>query len=350
MEPGITTQETAEKATATSEAHGGTPGACANCGAPLSGPFCAQCGQRASARIISVREIFRDTLEDQFSWNSSVPRTLHALLLQPGHLTREYVAGRIARYIPPMRIYLAASLLLFLTLSFVASPDRMAMTAKIRAAPDSQATASGAAPSARRSATPAPATASPRQGVPAEARPEGLIAAAAKPGLQIGRADTTRGGFITIDTISGPDWLRTRLAEQQRRLNAMDPRAAMRTLTTAFWDMAPKVAFLLLPVLAFILKLLYVRRRRLYVEHFVFALHVQSVAFLALTVTVLVRNGWVGLVLFLALTAYTYLAMRRVYGQGWFRTLLKFGLLSWTYFLVLCCGMVVGVLAAVLSV
>ncbi len=301
-----------------------TAAACANCGAPLVGPYCAQCGQRFAAHLVSVREIFRDTLEDQFSWNTSFPRTVKALLLHPGLLTTEYVSGRIVRYIPPMRLYLAASLLFFLVLSYrtgVLGGQTPIVTVSATA---THPTASGGSP--------APAKA---QAAPAESP--------ATP------ADSGVHGGISIDTTTGPAWLRERLAAQQRRLAGMPPAQVSRMLFTGFMDAAPKVVFLLVPVFALLLKGLYIRRRRLYVEHFVFALHLHAVAFLVFTVFALLRSSWLNLALAAWMAVYGFLAMRRVYGQGWLRTFVKYIAVSFGYFIVVMAGVVAGALFVVLN-
>ncbi|HST62153.1 MAG TPA: hypothetical protein VLK84_25850, partial [Longimicrobium sp.] len=104
---------------------------------------------------------------------------------------------------------------------------------------------------------------------------------------------------------------------------------------------APTGIFLMMPLFAFILKLLYWRRKRFYVEHFVFALHVHAFAFLLLTAMMLLRNDWVDAVLGVWFVVALFIAMKRVYGQGYIRTLLKYFLLSQAYMFVL----VVGILA-----
>ncbi len=293
--------------------------ACANCGAPLLGPYCAQCGQRAASRLLSVRTIVQDAVEDQLSLDASLPRTAAALLLHPGRLTREYVAGRIRSYIPPMRLYLSCSVLFFLVLAFIAAPARLAQGTPTTAAPVTAAAAAGGQPDHRVRITVGPSEAG---------RPE------------------VGGSGITLDTMSGPPWLRERLKVQARHFAGMPPRAAVQEVLARLYNAAPKVAFVLLPFFALILKGLYFRR--LYVEHFVFALHLHAAAFLAFTVMLLTRNGYVGLALTGWLVFYAFHALRVVYGQGWWRTLGKSALLGTAYLFVLCAGIVVGSLAAIL--
>lgn len=101
------------------------PETCPNCGEKLAAQFiyCPACGQKTGQRIDSFSEITKDFLEEYFSFDSKVFKSLLPLLYRPGFLTREYVQGRRARYIPPLRMYLTISLLAFLMLA-VNKPSR----------------------------------------------------------------------------------------------------------------------------------------------------------------------------------------------------------------------------------
>src|SRR5690606_19705106 len=86
----------------------------------------------------------------------------------------------------------------------------------------------------------------------------------------------------------------------------------------------PTAVFLMLPAFALLLKLLYVRRKRYYVEHFVFGLHTHAFTFLMFTIMLLGRTNWIRLPATLWMLAYFFLAMKRYYGQGWLKTTLKY--------------------------
>src|SRR3954453_15254567 len=86
---------------------------CANCGAALSGRYCSSCGQRAESAAHSVGHFLHEAIEAFTHADSRLWRTLVPLLRRPGFLTREYFAGRRARYLPPLRLYLIMSVLFF---------------------------------------------------------------------------------------------------------------------------------------------------------------------------------------------------------------------------------------------
>ena len=90
---------------------------CANCGATLTGPYCSQCGQHAHGSARSMATLLHEAWHVFTHADSRVWRTLLVLLFRPGVLTLEYFQGRRERYLPPVRLYLIASVLFF---SFVA--------------------------------------------------------------------------------------------------------------------------------------------------------------------------------------------------------------------------------------
>lgn len=99
---------------------GGT-GACLNCGAPLSGAYCAACGQKAHVhRTFSA--IWHDILHSVLHFDGKMWRTLPMLLYKPGELTRRYVLGERAKYVSPMALFLFAIFLMFAVFSFTGGP------------------------------------------------------------------------------------------------------------------------------------------------------------------------------------------------------------------------------------
>jgi hypothetical protein len=115
------------------------------------------------------------------------------------------------------------------------------------------------------------------------------------------------------------------------------------SLKRTFLDNLPNMMFVLLPILALINKVLYIRSRRYYVEHLLFFTHLHVFVFLVLGAVIIGNSlfalvpggvhppGIVSAAVWIAVLAYVYLAMRRVYGQGRFKTFGKFALLLIAY-------------------
>jgi hypothetical protein len=235
-----------------------------------------------------------------FSLDSRLARTLLPFLFRPGHVAAEMLAGRRARYSSPVRLYLVSTFLFFLAAGF--APD--ASVLKLQAG-GSQVGAGG---------TPE-----------VSASEEATLAEAARGFREEGAA----GAFLA-DRI---DHLRAiPRGELQGRLNA------------AFVETAPKVLFFLVPLLALLLKLGW--RRHFYAEHLLLAVHAQSFAYLALLPGAITGVERVALAGVLAVPVWSFLALRRVYGEGLLRTALKFALVGAGYVLSLAFAMVATVLLA----
>lgn len=87
--------------------------ACANCGRSFQGRFCPDCGQEAIELRRPVSGLVHDFLSDTFAFDARIWRTLPLLVTRPGALAAEYVDGRRARYVPPLRLYVFVSALFF---------------------------------------------------------------------------------------------------------------------------------------------------------------------------------------------------------------------------------------------
>ena len=90
---------------------------CLNCGAPLNGPYCSACGQKAHVHR-SVRAFFQDFIQGLFNFEGKIWRTLPMLAWRPGEMTRRYIAGERARFISPAALYLFTVFAMFAVLNF----------------------------------------------------------------------------------------------------------------------------------------------------------------------------------------------------------------------------------------
>jgi len=275
---------------------------CLNCSAELSGPFCAECGQEDTELRISLRRLSKDFLAEQMGLESKVPTTLWKLISRPGLLTREYLAGRRVRSLLPLRLYLSASVLYFLliALPFFGSDLNIRMTASDRAAADSAQSEDSAAARTR---------------------------------------DTTR--VIAFDTV-----MREKIAQgnpangvegfvqqRMRRFEKMSQTEVISYFKGAFVRYMPNAIFLLLPVFALLLYLLYRSTGRFFAEHLIFALHIHAFAFVALIISLFLPS-FLDIVAPVWILVYLYLALRRVYGESRGRTAGKFAALVFSYMLI----------------
>jgi len=93
--------------------HGTQSTTCYNCKAPLTGPFCGACGQKAQSLNPSAHDLLHDVTHEMLHVDGRIVRSVQRLLLSPGFLTREQFEGRRARWISPLRLYLIFSVIYF---------------------------------------------------------------------------------------------------------------------------------------------------------------------------------------------------------------------------------------------
>lgn len=260
---------------------------CRNCATPLSGEFCSQCGQSSADLDLSIGEFFKEIAGETLSLDSRLRLTLKPLFTQPGAVARDYVGGQRARFVPPIRLYILASFLMFLV---------MAMGPGLAV---SNVTIDGEQVSPIDSLV-----------TTLDRQPESADGSAN--GLTIGER------------------LRGRLAR-----GLLQTQENTRSFSRDFLGRFGQAMFLLLPAFAGLLKV--VHRRRLYIHHLVFAVYLHSFVFLSVALVMLPNavgfdtlGRWSPLAL-LPVPFYLLFGMRRFYGEAWPRTAAKFLFVSVFY-------------------
>lgn len=254
---------------------------CENCGGPTDAAYCPACGQPVASIDIPATDFLREAVDEVFALDSRASLTLSLLVRRPGAVAADFVAGHRARFVPPIRLYLMASFLMFLVLSF-------------------------------------------------------------GPGLQIEGLDVSPQSIDPVGTTievgtentGGGENATTRFAarmEEGLQRGSED----LVDFSNLILNRVAQSMFLLLPAFAAILKLAW--RDRLYVHHLIFAVYFHAFVFL-LTSIIAIPNS-VGLssvarftdVLLLVAPLHLVFALKRFYGETWPRTILKWGLVTGLY-------------------
>ncbi len=91
---------------------------CLNCNTPLrpEDNYCPHCGQKNTTHIIPVRHIIVETFEDFFHFDAKLWNTIKITFSRPGKITADYLEGKRARYVPPVKFYIFISFVFFLLL------------------------------------------------------------------------------------------------------------------------------------------------------------------------------------------------------------------------------------------
>ncbi|MEI9885061.1 MAG: DUF3667 domain-containing protein [Rhizomicrobium sp.] len=331
---------------------GARTGNCANCTHTLVGPYCAICGQPTKTRRRSIRGLVHDFFLDLINFDSRILRTGRALLLEPGELPKAFREGRTVPYVPSIRLYLFVSLIFFVALSLtgIAVVQLQVKATPVKVIRDARGDTFIANPAYD----------------PDDKDPD--TAKVIKPLIPIDKAKASRpGGVFTYSTeahfFSRIGSYRSTLTDEQRRrlLEAADikidgpgkakadgiKRAIDATMEKLAADPAalngpltvwiPRALFLLLPLYALVLALFHIRRLRDFflVDHLVFSLGIHTFTFVLLMVAAALAQvfpgEWIALALFVVLSVYIFLAMKRFYEQGWFLTAVKFVFISGIY-------------------
>ena len=244
-------------------------------------------------------------LQEAFELDGRILRSLKLLFIKPGQLSLEFSANRRADFISPVRLYIFSSLLFFALMSILSDgvPLQPEPGQERRIELDNELQDDTLTKFKERLD---PELHTSLQQI--LSREESWTRAVAVEYMTIA---------ITGDVEISDDW-KPFLDRQVIRL-LFDPSRAV----DDFFEQLPIAAFLFLPVYAGLLKLLYIRSRKYFVEHLVFALHIHALAFLVLTVGLFLPNdqdSWVNLVFMV----YYFLALRRYYGQSRTKTTLKY--------------------------
>mgnify|MGYP006285327425 CR=1 FL=1 len=318
--------------------HGRPEDQCENCGALLEGPYCSQCGQKAADRIVPLWHMVNEALEAVFELDLRVLHTFPKFLFLPGRLTKEYLNGRRKRYIRPFRLYLFTTFLLFTVIAFTTTGG-VQLPFPPAAAPT---TADTTQASAARPPLAAPDPTTP-EALRAQPQESSMFGSQEERNQVATKIEQDTGRFEV--NIFGTPAANERTERLLRRKLAQAVRNPWEFIE-GIVDRGPYVMFFMLPLFAFLLKLLYIRRGRLYMEHMIFSLHVHAHAFFAFTVGILMAEssvGWVNTAsIFVDLSPLLYLimAMAHVYDQGWIKSTFKAFLLLLLYSFVLVFGLI----------
>jgi hypothetical protein len=264
---------------------------CRNCGAALLEAYCGRCGQKHDPTIHRLRHFSAEAFESITHADSRLWRTLRLLLFRPGALTCEFFAGRRASYLPPVRLYLVVSLLFFLLAGWSAVESQFVR----------------------------------------------FDAPSSEPTQWCNRFEY-RG--------PRPEVILPRL--RARCLRIMNDGG--RQLNVVFLQNFPRALFVMLPLMAFVMLLLYWRPRRYYVEHLLLLLHNHTALFVMASLAAPLQ--WIGsaaawvnalmAIIFFYVAWYLFRSMRVYYGQSIRRTASKYLVLGTAYALV-------GTLALILT-
>jgi Protein of unknown function (DUF3667) len=328
---------------------------CANCETIVGDRFCTACGQLASDFHRPVWDLVASSLADVFALDGRLWRSLPLLLFRPGRMTRNYLDGKRARYVPPFRMFLLTSVIFFLTLFTLGDQLGWYQTLKLDGLMQD-----GIDVGLGEDGEPI--------AVVSDDRIEELRERSQDPDLsqeerdaidlELMQADGAitlqrimeEGGRINRDALY--DEVNARLdedstpAEREQAWRAADHAATVYENQDRYGarirEWAPRISIMFMPILAFMLTILYAWHRSRYIyDHVVTALHVQTFIYLLATVSLLLaalNAAWISNLVvggLLIVLAYIYRQLRVTYQTGRLMAALRTFILLFTSFIVL---------------
>ena len=324
---------------------------CLNCNAELNGRFCHLCGQENVEPKQSAWSLITHFFYDITHFDGKFFSTVKRLIRKPGFLSKEYMLGRRAAYLNPIRMYVFTSAFFFIIFFSLFSAKNMNIGSNSFKVDSADAAWNRKAAIA--------------DSVLSKAKTKEDSAALIKVLDAMGIAvqqpvrDTvkpTKGIYFSLDkgnyrTRQEYDSAQLRLPPNERdgwftrlftyrqielsRNYSENKEQLFRDIVDKFLHTFPYLLFVSLPLFAFYLKFLYIRRKQFYyVDHGIFLVHLYIFTFLVLLIFfALVRLDdamglrWKGIVQFILIMYgmyYALRAMKNFYGQGWGKTIFKF--------------------------
>lgn len=293
---------------------------CLNCNSalPEKANFCPNCGQKIQSPLIHFKDFIKEAFEDYFSIDSKIIRSIIPLLFKPGFLTLEYIKGKRKAYIPPFRMFLIISVLYFLLISVMEEKDDFKKEESYTESVDSSVTSNEDTSGINNKVS------------KVSIKFNGLgdnklveVLAHVKDSSEL-RYINKHGLSAYVDSVFKGEsffykfWCRKILAMQL---------SDGKNFGELMFSSIQKLVFIMAPIMALILLLLYYRKKIFYMQHLIFAFHFHAFVFLILII-VDTFFFWapqiISNIFLLICMVYLSIAIKKVYQQSWGKSILKF--------------------------
>lgn len=313
---------------------------CKNCDSELLGEFCHVCGQQDRHYIRSIFAVVGDLMGEISHWDSRFYRTLFSLFMRPAFLTQEFVKGRHASYVPPLRLYFFISLVSFLVLTTLIDFENVS-SIQTETTPEQQAELEKTLSETDKTLA--------EQGITVPARPDASEL-------------TDPFGNLSISLPFASEEEEAQIEERVREL-AKEPKV----LTKRLVSLAPQMMLIMLPFWALFLKLIYAFSGRYYLEHLSAALHTHAFLLLSLMILTVLSKGsawaadttgyvvieetidWAENILLVWMASYMLFTQKLFYEQGWPMTLFKFAVSGLAYIVLLSFAFIIMLFIGILT-
>jgi hypothetical protein len=325
---------------------------CLNCNAEVQGRFCQVCGQENVETKETVWHLISHFFQDITHFDGKFFSTLKYLMIRPGFLSLEYMNGRRASYVNPIRMYIFTSAFFFLIFFSLFKMDKQKLVNEARVNKKTYAQIEK-----MDSATFSDFTKDLNEDDGPNARPmtraefkkhyDSLFSGKR---ITIGNSDYRSIAAYDSALRSGKakhNWFTRQLIYKGIQINEKyknNAGGAVSAFINILLHSLPQMFFISLPIFALLLKLLYRRRKEYYyVNHGIFSIHFYIFIFIAMLImfglgALNAKLDWalitiIETVLGFGMLFYLYKAMRKFYRQRRAKTFFKFLILCFLLFI-----------------
>ena len=294
--------------------------------------FAHTVGKKTTRTNLPVKHFAMELLESFTHFDTKFVATFKDLVFKPGLVIQKFNDNKRVRYVPPIRIYAFTSFAFFLFFSAVTSSEIENMSVAVKKSPDKTATI-------------------------------GVNVFGTNTKIDtLTRRELEERSFLTNELIDSTlrskniptNWLNTRIVNTATKLNKGELPVA--DLFNKFVKYTSYSIFILMPIFAFLLLFFYRKRNYFYAEFLVFSIYFHTLIFGAFIFLLLIfgfipisnKLNYIALILFVGMTIYLGLALKRVFADSTPKTILKTALLSLSYLVSLFIAAVVLVLGSVI--
>lgn len=308
---------------------------CLNCTEQLENEqnYCPNCGQENSDKKLPLGAFIKDFFSNYLSFDTILFKTLAPFIFRPGKLTKAFNDGKRRRYINPIRLYLIFSLFYFFMISLTVPKDLIdnGLKSFVNQKPIMDSLKIDKLDSA---------------GI------QQLIKKAEQKKL-VGQEDSLNK-WATLKYWASDENLSDEEFEAKldgvggniERIPAKYKRSFLLNSSMFTYQAIrnlPLMMFFFLPIFAFILYILFMRKRY-YVEHLIHGLHLHAFAYFIYGLAILLISAfsnleaWIIFLSFIWVSIYTLFSIKRLYQNSWAKSVFKFFTLGFFYFTLLLLG------------
>lgn len=303
---------------------------CPNCGWKIEGAgnYCSNCGQENHDMNVSLKHLLLDIIENTFHFDTKLFRSLGAIILRPGKITRDFNNGMHAAYVSPARLYIFITAIYFLVFAFnrhhaADKPFKIDANIKDVKAKGITTLAFGAQ--------------------------DNKLSLNYDEMIFLEHASVKQTDSMLLSKKVPATWINRKIAQNISSLTLAPDSSGY--ISELVYKNISFTLFLLMPLFALLLKIMYWRKKILYIHHFVFTLHYHSVLFFILLLSEtsvmlfsfsFVKTAWTAAIIYLLV------AMHNVYGDGWLKSFMKFLFVTIPYLIFTAIGISISVIISFL--